>query len=72
MNKLLFQHFINHLLSVLSVCLEADVDPIGTSRIVLKYNLVELAMGLYPLEPFASLLQVTVNAQISRLTFRVL
>jgi hypothetical protein len=72
MNKLLFQHFINHLLSVLPVCLEADVDPIGTSRIVLEYNLVELAMGLYPLEPFAPLLQVTVNAQVSRLAFRVL
>ena len=71
--KMLFlQQVVDDLLAVVPVGTITDMHPIRAFAVMLPDELVKLTMALDPLEPAFALRQVTVNAEVCRLTVLVL
>ena len=74
MFKLFLQEIIDRLFSVSPVgCWDIRyMNPIGAALIVLPNQLIKLEVGLDVVKPLAAFRQVSVDADVCRLTFRVL
>jgi hypothetical protein len=70
--KLFLQEIVDDLFSVFAISPIRYMHPVGAFRIMLPYQLVEVAMRLDPLEPPLTFLHVTVDAEVYRLAAHVL
>ena len=70
---LFLYQFVDHLFTVLAVGAIADMHPVVSSlRVFLPDQLIELAMSFNPFEPAFTLLDVAIDAQVSRFTSHML
>ena len=70
---LFLKQAVDDLLAVLAVTAVADVYPVAARLgVLLPDKLVEVAVLLDPFEPLATLLNVAVDAEVSRLALDVL